>query len=334
MKFLNEKKFLPESLTINEEMVNKLRLARSDLASLLLLDWDIYDLLYTANKIREKYCGNKIKFCSIVNAKSGRCSEDCKFCSQSAHYNTNTPEYGLKEPHEILFFAKNAEKNGSRRFGIVTSGHSLTDEKDWQKIYEIISLLKKETNLIIDASLGCLDLEHAKLLKKTGLTRYHHNLETSLQFFPKICSTHNFSDRLNAVKIVKAAGLELCCGGLFGIGEDWKDRIELASILKEIEPDSVPLNFLNPIPGTPLESAKPLNPLEILRIIAIYRIILPKTDISVCGGRERNLRDLQSWIFYAGANATMLGNYLTTPGRPPKEDLQMIEDLGLCPELS
>lgn len=312
MRFLNSKKFLPKSLSKYIEMVN---------------NWDLYDLLYTANRIRERHCGNKIKFCSIVNAKSGRCSEDCKFCAQSSHYNTEAPEYDLKEPQEILSIAK---KSSAPRFCIVTSGRRVDD---WGKIYDTIRLLRKETTLKVEASLGCIDLEHAVLLKEAGLARYNHNLETSPNFFPHICTTHSFNDRLNTARAIKKVGLELCCGGIFGLGETWDDRIELACVLKELNPDSVPLNFLHPRPGTPLENIKPLEPHEVLRIIAVFRIILADRDIFICGGREHNLRSLQSWMFYAGANATMMGNYLTTAGNPPEEDLRMIEDLGLCPEL-
>ena len=294
-----------------------------------LIKGDLYDFLYIANKVREKYFGKTIKFCSIVNAKSGRCSEDCRFCSQSSYYNTNITEFGFKKPQEILSAAKDAGQNGAVRFSIVTSGRGIRNEDEWQRIYETIGLLRKETSLFIDASLGCLDPEHARLLKEAGLIRYHHNLETSPEFFPKICTTHSYEDRLNTVKVVKKVGLELCCGGLFGLGESWDDRIELAFILREINPDTIPLNFLNPIPGTPLADTNLLTPRECLRIIALFRLILPDKDICICGGREKNLHDLQSWIYYAGANGSMLGNYLTTFGREPKEDVEMIERLGL-----
>lgn len=306
-------------------MVNNLN--QSELLG--LLEIDLYDLLYAANKLRQKNFGNKIKFCSIVNAKSGKCSEDCRFCAQSGHYSGNAPEYNLKEPQEILEAAKEAERNGSKRFGIVTSGNNISSEGDWEKIYRTIKLLRNETSLIVDASLGALSLEQANFLKEAGLTRYHHNLETSPRFFPQICTTHTFRDRLKTVEVVKATGMELCCGGLLGLGETWVDRIELALVLRDIKPDSVPLNFLHPIIGTPLQNINSLKPQEILKIIALFRIVLPEINISVCGGREQNLRNLQSWMFYAGANAAMLGNYLTTIGNPPEKDLQMIEDLGL-----
>jgi biotin synthase len=319
----SNKNFLSQLLTYKNKKVNNLK--EKDIKE--LLKWDLYDLLYLANKVREEYCGNKVRVCSIVNAKSGRCSENCRFCAQSGHNNANIEEYSLKKPEEILKTAKEVEKNGSKRFGIVTSGNRIYTEKDWESVFKTVKLLIKETSLVVDASLGSLDLEHARLLKSVGLKRYHHNLETSEKYFKKICTTHTFNDRLKTVKVVKEAGLELCCGCLFGLGEKWSDRISLAFTLKEIDPDCIPLNFLYPVQGTPLENKISLTPKEILKIIAIFRIILPKTDISICGGRAHNLRSLQSWMFYAGANATMIGNYLTTQGNPPEKDLQMIEDL-------
>ena len=294
-----------------------------------LVTGDLDKLLSAADRLRTKYFGKTIKLCSIVNAKSGKCSEDCCFCSQSIHYNVNIPEYELKKPKEILAAAKDAEKIGAKRFGIVTSGRGIISDKEWYSICESIKLIKKETKLFIDASLGCLDNYKARSLKKTGLDRYHHNLETSPGFFPKICKTHIYQDRINTAKAVKEANLELCCGGLFGLGESWDDRIELAFILKKINPDSVPINFLNPMPGTPLEKTYLLTQEECLRIIALFRLILVNKDISICGGRENNLGDMQKLMFYAGANGTMLGNYLTTFGKKPEEDLKMIEDLGL-----
>lgn len=298
--------------------------------ALKLIEVDLYDLLYTANRIREKNFGNVIKFCSIVNAKSGRCSEDCRFCSQSAHYKTNAPKYNLKEPEEILSAAVSAEKNGAKRFGIITSGAGIDNEKEWNKLYRTIDLLREKTSLIVDASLGIVSYKHAVELKKRGLTRYHHNLETSPSFFGKICTTHNYEDKFSTVEAVKSAGLELCCGGIFGLGENWEDRIDLAFILRDIRPNAVPINFLNPIAGTPMENNNFLTAQDCLRIIAIYRLIMPEMDISVCGGREKNLADMQSWMYYAGANASMLGNYLTTSGRDAREDVDMLERLGLC----
>ncbi|HCX89131.1 MAG TPA: biotin synthase BioB, partial [Deltaproteobacteria bacterium] len=182
------------------------------------------------------------------------------------------------------------------------------------------------------ASLGTLTRETARDLKKAGLERYHHNLETSESFFPKICTTHSYKERVNTIKIAQEEGFRVCCGGIFGLGETLEQRLEFAFTLKELGVDSIPLNFLNPIPGTPLENAPPIPPMEILKIIAVFRFIHPTKDIRVCGGRQRNLRGIQPLMYLAGANATMIGNYLTTPGSNPKEDLQLIEDLMLVPK--
>jgi biotin synthase len=172
------------------------------------------------------------------------------------------------------------------------------------------------------------------MLKDSGLSRYHHNLETDEEFFSALCTTHSFKERVETIKIAKEEGLEVCCGGIFGVGETWQARLNLAFKLKELEVDSIPLNFLNPIKGTPFENITPLHPLEILRIIAIFRFIHPKREIRICGGREVNLRDLQSWMYYAGADGAIIGNYLTTLGRPPEEDLKLIKDLGLEMEIT
>lgn len=300
--------------------------------ALKLIQQDLYDLLYQAHKLRKEKFGRKVSFCSIVNAKSGRCSEDCRFCSQSARYQTSIPVYELKSAEEVLVVARDAQRNGAVRFGIVTSGAGIGDEQEWENIYQTIRLLREKTQLEIDASLGYLDMEHARELRRAGLYRYHHNLETSSGYFPKICTTHSYEQRLATLTVVKQAGLKLCSGGLFGLGESWEDRFELAFLLKRIDPDTVPLNFLYPIVGTPLAEIAPLPPQEILRIIAIFRLILPDKEIAVCGGREMNLRDLQSWMYYAGATGAMLGNYLTTTGRVPAEDIQLVRDLALAIE--
>ncbi len=287
------------------------------------------DLLYAANRIRKRFRGVEIDFCSIINAKSGRCSEDCKFCAQSAHYKTSVQEHSLLGSDKLFEGALAAKSAGACRYGIVTSGQGIKNKAELEQICEALEQIKKQTNINRCASLGSLTPGMVKQLKSAGLTRYHHNLETSADFFPHICSTHSYQKRLDTAKLVKQAGLELCSGGIFGLGEDMQDRLELAFSLRELEVDSVPLNFLAPVPGTPLEQQPPLSPGEILRIIAIFRFILPDKDIKVCGGRETNLRELQSWIYYAGANGSLLGNYLTTIGKPAAEDLQMLEDLGL-----
>lgn len=290
---------------------------------------DIFSLLNAANSIREKFKGEKIDLCSVINAKSGRCPEDCRFCSQSVHYKTAAPIHPLVGLEEIIEAARRARSMGADRFGIVISGRSISGSKELNSICEVLKSLSVEVDIGRCASLGTLTRKAAQALREAGLESYHHNLETAESFFESICTTHKFSERINTIRVAKEAGFKVCCGGIFGLGETGKERIELALTLRELNVDSVPLNILNPIPGTPLENASPIPPLEILKIIAIYRFILPTKDIRVCGGREVNLRDLQSFIFLAGANGTMIGDYLTTPGRDPREDIQMISDLGL-----
>lgn len=289
----------------------------------------VYDLFYWANQIRLKYFGHSIKICSVVSAKQGQCTEDCSFCSQSAHYHSGIEEFPLIETNRILDGAKCAEQAGSSSLGIVTSGYSISNSNDLNNICKAINAIAKNTHVQPHGSFGILTKEMAESLVKSGLKRINHNLETSESFFPNVCSTHAFADRVNTIRVAKESGLEICSGAIFGIGEGINDRINLAFTLKDLDVDVVPLNFLHPIPGTPFEDCAPLTPMEALKIISVFRFILPDKDIKVAGGREVNLRDLQSWMFYAGANSTMIGNYLTTKGRKVEEDLQMIKDLNL-----
>lgn len=293
------------------------------------------EVMFYADKIRRHHKGNRVRLCSIINAKSGMCSEDCRFCAQSAHARSKVDSYPLVSSDEIFSAYKKADGAGALCFGVVTSGRGVSAEEIGQ-IGEVIKKISSERAANpsqrfarISASLGELSREQIVYLKNCGLQKYHHNLETSEKYFPSVCTTHSYSDRIKTLNAVKAAGLELCCGGLFGIGESALDRFEFAMELREIAPSSAPLNFLNPVAGTELENAPRLSPREILGIIAAFRFVLPDKDISVCGGREVNLRDLQSWIFYAGANGMMTGGYLTTTGRSPDEDRRMIDDLGL-----
>ncbi len=287
----------------------------------------IYDLLAVANRIREHFKGNKVSLCSIVNAKSGRCPEDCSFCGQSAFYNTNATEYGLIEPETIAEAANKAKGMKSREFSIVTSGTRVESENELERLCQ--ALQKIGDGMERCASLGIMTKETLLKLKEAGLESYHHNLETARSFFPNICTTHDYEEDVNTVRMAKELGFKTCCGGIFGLGESLEQRVEMAFTLKELEVDSVPMNFLNPIKGTKMEGMKTVPPLEGLKTIAVYRFTLPKKNIIVSGGREVTFRDLQSMIFMAGANGTLIGNYLLTKGRKPEELLQMIEDLGL-----
>lgn len=313
----------------NQSLQNE-PISRDDALYLIQIDGDeIYDLFYWANRIRLRYFGHSVKTCSIVSAKQGRCTEDCSFCSQSARYHTGIKEFPLIDTNKILDVAKCAERTGSGSVGIVTSGYGINNPRDLDKIGKAVKEIAKNTHVSPHGSFGILTRETAESLGKYGLKRLNHNLETSERFFPSVCSTHTFFDRVNTIRFAKEVGLEICSGAIFGIGEGIEDRIDLAFTLKNLDVDVIPLNFLHPISGTPLEKHILPTPMDALKIISVFRFVLPDKEIKIAGGRERNLRDLQSWMFYAGANSTMIGNYLTTTGRKVEDDFQMIKDLGL-----
>jgi len=288
---------------------------------------DILDLAAVANRVREEFNGNGIDLCSLVNVKSGRCSEDCVFCAQSARYKTEAPVYPLMDMDRIVGEAREAQKKGTGRFCLITSGRELND-REFETILRALDRIRKETTLDLDCSLGTLSEERAEALKKVGVTRYNHNVETSESHFPQICSTHSFGDRVRTIEVLKDRGFSICCGGIIGLGESPQQRLELAFSLRHLGIDCIPFNILNPRPGTPLEHSESVPPIEIIKTIALFRLILPKGTIKIAGGREANLRDLQSLALLAGANGLILGNYLTTPGRSAEDDLAMINDLG------
>jgi biotin synthase len=290
---------------------------------------DALHLVAAANDVRRHFKGDRVDFCAIVNTKSGSCSEDCAFCAQSAHHETGASAYPLMEEQEILKRAKEAEAMGANKLCFVASGRGIENDDDLDKVCSAISAIARETALDRCASLGALGRRQLERLKTAGLQSLHHNIETAESFFDRICTTHTYADRITTVRLAKELGFYVCCGGIFGMGESPEQRIEMALAIRELNIDSVPMNFLNPIRGTPLEGAEPLQPLEILKTIALFRFLLPDKDIRVCGGREKNLRSLQPLMFLAGANCAVLGNYLTTHGRDYREDLEMIADLGL-----
>jgi len=288
----------------------------------------VFDLFRGASRVKEHFVGEKIHLCSIINAKSGRCAEDCAFCAQSAHHSTDAPVYPLVQEERLLESARAAEASGSACFGIITSGTTVNGT-ELEQILAALRRIRQETTILPSCSLGIIDEETASRLKDAGMDTYHHNLETAESFFPSICTTHPYQDDVDTVRAVKKAGVKVCCGGIFGLGESAAQRVEMAFTLQGLDVDSVPINFLNPIEGTRLEGAANISAMECLKTIAVYRMILPGKRITVCGGREKNLGDLQSWIFFAGANGTMIGNYLTTQGRSIAIDLKMFSDLGL-----
>ena len=289
---------------------------------------DVMDLLAEANRVRQHFKGDRVHLCAVINAKSGRCPEDCAFCAQSVHSASKIPTYPLKPADEIFEEARAIEEMGARAVGIVTSGLGPTD-KELEVICKVIERIRKELKVLPDASLGMLTEKKARMLKEAGLHGYHHNVETAESFFGRVCSTHPYSQHLETLAIAKAAGFRICSGGIFGLGESLEQRIEMAETLRQVDPDRVCMNFFIPVEGTRIEGGGSLSPMEILKLIAVYRLMLPQQDINVCAGREMHLRDLQGMIFFAGANATMIGNYLTQAGRPASEDLKLVEDAGL-----
>jgi biotin synthase len=289
---------------------------------------EVPDLISLARKVTLKYKGDGVFLRSIISAQTGNCPEDCSFCSQSAHYDTEVNAHPLMAAEKILLAAKQSEKLGAMDFCIVISAKG-PSPRIFKKVLEVVDLLRAETGLKIGCSLGDLREEQAYELKEHGVWRYNHNLETCRSYFPNICTTHTYDDRLRTAELVKKAGMHLCSGGILGMGESPVQRIELAFELKELGPSWVPINFLNPRPGTPFEKLQALQPFEAVKTIAIFRLILPDKILMTAGGREVTLRDLQSMGLLAGANAMILGNYLTTPGRSPEEDLRMLDDLEM-----
>lgn len=317
-----------------DEIINKLEYKVMNGQSLcydeaiLLSNTDNAKELYAAaDRIRDKFRGKKVDLCSIMNAKSGKCSENCKYCAQSGHYNTGVEEYPLIDLETALKMAKENEKAGAHRFALVTSGGMLSS-KDFDRIIEIFEVLRRETSLHLCASLGKISYEQAVTLKRVGVSMYHHNLETSRSYFTQICDTHTYEDKIDTIRNVIDAGLPICSGGIIGLGETMKDRIDMACELKSLGVKSVPINILNPIQGTPLEKAKRLAPEEILKTISVFRFIIPDGFIRYAGGRNA-LGELQTLGFKAGVNAALVGNYLTTVGKNIQEDIQTIRELGL-----
>lgn len=287
-------------------------------------------VLPVAKQLRERAFGNKISFCSITNAKSGACVEECKFCAQSNSYKgTEAPVYGLKSADQIVADAKEAAANGATEFSIVASGRAMTKEREINTLVDALHKIHSETELESCASLGLMSREHLQRLRDAGMINYHHNIETSRSYFPNIVTSHTFDEEVETLKHAKELGFEICSGGIMGMGESKAQRVEFAFNLKEIDPHSIPLNFLNPRPGTPLAHLNDLTPLDCLKIISMIRFVLPQRELFVCGGREVNMKDKQEEMFDAGASGTMMGNYLTTKGRESSQDREMIAKLGL-----
>ena len=295
---------------------------------------DILALCEVADRVRQARCGNVVDLCSIVNVKSGGCSENCGFCSQSAHHpGEGSPVYGLKPREDIMAQARSAALAGAKRFCLVSQGRGPAyggqQEKEFEEILETVRQIIAETQIKPCCALGEVTVEQAAALKEAGVTRYNHNLEASEKYFPEVVTTHSWHDRVETVKNLKSVGIQACTGGIMGMGESWEDRVDLAIALRDLEVESVPLNLLNPREGTPMGSRDRLDPYEALKAIAIFRLILPEQIIRYAGGREAVMGDMQHMGLKAGINAMLIGHYLTTLGQPPEQDKAMLNELGL-----
>lgn len=291
-----------------------------------LLKAPLEELVSRADKVRKDYVGSKLELCSILNARSGLCSEDCKFCAQSARHHTDVLTYPLKAKEEIIQAAQNAKAIGADKFGIVTSGDRLTN-KEVSLVARAVSQIKDEVGIDVCCSLGAVEKSQLKFLKEAGLSRYHHNIETSRRFYPHIISTHSFDGRIDTINSAREVGLEVCSGGIIGMGETWQDRIDMAYTLKELDVDSVPINILIPIKGTTLEFAGPTSFEDAVRTICIFRIILKDKIIKIAAGREVTLKDSQITGFAAGANGMLIGGYLTVKGAGLEADYALIKEI-------
>ncbi|WP_341473716.1 biotin synthase BioB [Desulfofundulus thermobenzoicus] len=288
----------------------------------------LMELLDLSRQVRERFTGREVELCSIVNARSGLCSENCRFCAQSSHHKTGVKIYPLIGPEKALEKARRMEAAGARRFALVTSGRGI-GEHDFEQVLAIYRVLRAETRLQLCASLGIIDQEKARRLKEEGVTMYHHNLETSRRYFPQICTTHTFEERVATIRASRAAGLSVCAGGIIGLGERMEDRLEMVLELRELGVTSVPVNILNPIPGTPLAGQKPPPVEEILKTVALFRLIMPRATFRLCGGREPALGYRQGEALAVAVNGLMIGNYLTTRGNEIEKDLDMLGSMGL-----
>lgn len=323
--------------TLTDRIIKGDKIDRAEALKLTAIEGEDNILLLCeyADRIRQERCGNIVDLCSIVNIKSGNCSENCSFCSQSVHHQgKDSPVYGLKSREEILEYAKAADEAGAKRFCLVSQGRGLKynspKNNEFDEILATVKQIIAETNVKPCCALGEVTLEQAQALKEAGVTRYNHNLESSANFYEKIVTTHTWNDRVETVKNLKKAGIQACTGGIMGMGETWTDRVDLALSLRELEVESVPINLLNPREGTPLGDERKLTPLEAVKAIAIFRFILPTQILRYAGGREAVLgEEWQRQGLKSGINAMLIGNYLTTLGQSPEDDHAMLAELGL-----
>lgn len=313
-------------LTLAKEIIEGRRLSREDNLN-IFVDCDLEELCKGADLIRKHFVGDKVDLCSIINGRSGRCPEDCKYCAQSAYNHTDCEIYDFLPKERIMEACKLNEREGVDRFSIVTAGRALNGE-EFDKAIEAYETMRDECDIELCASMGFLDTEQLHRLHMAGVTSYHHNIETSRRNFPNICTTHTFEQKLETLKAVKAEGMYVCSGGIIGMGETWEDRIDMAMCLYEVGADSIPINALMPIKGTPLENERLLTEDEILRTIALFRYINPKADIRLAAGRALLTNDGEK-AFCSGASATITGNMLTTVACATiRSDINMLTELG------
>ncbi len=285
------------------------------------------ELTSAANEIRERMCGQVFDMCTIINGKCGKCSEDCKYCAQSAHYNTNLSDsYGLLDTQEILRQAKHNDDRGVLRYSIVTSGKRLSDE-EVDKVCESIRRIRKETGIQVCVSFGLLDEEQFRKIKEAGASRVHCNLESSERYFKEVCTTHSYQEKIETLKAAKRAGLSICTGGIMGLGETMEDRIDMVITARKLGVKSIPVNLLNPIPGTPYEHNPTLTNEELCRIVAVFRFLVPDGMIRLAGGRGL-VGDKGEQCFKSGANAAISGDMLTTAGITVETDMELLKSLG------
>lgn len=310
--------------TLAKEIMEGRLIGREE--ALWLWEQPLEALCEQADRIRKHFCAGRFDLCTIINGKSGRCSENCRFCAQSAHNHTGAAEYPLLSAEEIVAQAKREDAQGVLRYSIVTSGKRLTD-REVDEMCEAVRQIRRECRLSVCISFGLLGEEQYRKLKEAGVTRVHNNLETSRNHFPEICTTHTFDDKVAAIRAAQAAGLTVCSGGIMGMGETAEDRIDMALTLRELGIGSVPVNLLNPIPGTPLERQEPLTADDMRRIVAVYRFLLPDAFIRLAGGRGL-LADKGKGCFQSGANAAITGDMLTTAGITVETDKELLKELG------
>jgi biotin synthase len=290
-------------------------------------DGEVMKMLPGADLLRENAFGREVQLCTICNGKSGRCSEDCRFCAQSGHYRTEASAYPLLEEEKLVAVGTTIAGSPVNRFSVVTTGRGLPEDE----VNHVARALEKVKAAGIEtcASLGILEEGSLERLRSSGISRYHHNLEAPESHFSEVCTTHSFDARVETIRRAKRLGFSVCAGGIFGIGETDEQVLEMALALKDLSVDAVPINFLVPIPGTPMERFPRISPLRCLKIIALFRYVLPTTEIIICGGREDNLKELHPLVFFSGASGIMTGNYLTAEGRSLEDDLALLQRLGL-----